>query len=160
MTAARPASPERSWAAMHAAVSRDVGVILCTVLVFTRGGTRMERVYSSHPQEYPVGGWKVVATEVSPDWIAATRDSDGVFVAQTGAEIDRIFGDAELIRSLGCGAIVNIPLRRADGSNWATVNLLGPEHGYPPESIAAAERIVAETSPAESATITDQEGTP
>ena len=31
-----------------------LGVILFTVLHFTDGGTRMERVYSSHPVEYPV----------------------------------------------------------------------------------------------------------
>lgn len=148
---------ERTWEAMHAAVAREGDVILCTVLIFTHGGTRMERVYSSHPAEYPVGGWKDVATEVSPAWIAATRDSDGVFVAQTVAEIERVFADAALIRALGCGSIVNIPLRRDDGSNWATVNILGPEHGFSSENTAALERIVAATTPGEIA-MTDQEG--
>ena len=64
-----------SWADVHAEIEREVGVILFTVLRFTHGGTRMERVYSSHPAEYPVGDTKEVATEVSPDWIALSRDA-------------------------------------------------------------------------------------
>lgn len=136
------------WAQVRDAVTEELGVILCTVLVFTHGGARMERIFSSHPVEYPVGGWKDVATEVSPDWIAATRDAAGVFVAQTPAELDRIFGDAALIRSLGCGSILNLPLQRQDGTNWGTVNLCAPAGAFTPAAVDRAQQIVAEAAEA------------
>lgn len=137
----------RGWSELHARIEREVGVILFTVLAFTRGGTRMERIYSSHPSEYPVGGAKDVATEVSPEWIAITRDSASTFLAASPAELESIFADSELIASLGVGSILNVPLRRGDGSNWGTVNLCGAEGTYTPERVALAERIIDELAP-------------
>lgn len=146
-----------AWSDVHERIEREVGVILFTVLAFTRGGTRMERIYSSHPVEYPVGGWKEVATEVSPEWIAITRDSASTFLAATTAEVESIFADSALIASLGVGSILNVPLRRADGSNWGTVNLCGAEGTYTPEAVERAERLIAAHAPAEPGS-TDTEG--
>lgn len=158
MTASASASASASgWADVHERIEREVGVILFTVLAFTHGGTRMERIYSSHPDEYPVGGWKDVATEVSPEWIAITRDSATTFLAATTAEVETIFADSALIASLGVGSILNVPLRRPDGSNWGTVNLCGAEGTYTPPQIERAERIIAQGAPTET-DMTDPEG--
>jgi len=148
-----------AWGEIHERIEREVGVILFTVLVFTRGGTRMERIYSSHPAEYPVGGWKDVATEVSPAWIAATRDAAGTFLAASPAELESIFADSALIASLGVGSILNVPLRRPDGSNWGTVSLCGAEGTYTPERVALAERIIHELAPT-AHELDDSEGAP
>lgn len=145
-----------AWAELHERIEREVGVILFTVLAFTRGGARMERIYSSHPAEYPVGGWKDVATEVSPEWIAITRDSATTFLAATPSELASIFADSGLIASLGVGSILNVPLRRGDGSNWGTVNLCGAEGTYTPERIALAERIIDDLAPPAPSATTDQ----
>jgi len=145
-----------AWAALHERIEREVGVILFTVLAFTRGGTRMERIYSSHPAEYPVGGWKDVATEVSPEWIAITRDSATTFLAATPSDLESIFADSGLIASLGVGSILNVPLRRSDGSNWGTVNLCGAEGTYTPERIALAERIIDDLAPPAPSETNDQ----
>lgn len=131
------------WADVHAEIEREIGVILFTVLHFTHDGTRMERVYSSHPVEYPVGGSKDVATEVSPDWIAVSRDAGTPYFGATPADLERIFADAELIRSLGCGSILNVPLKNAAGVTWGTVNLCAAEGTYTPEAIYRALEIVA-----------------
>ncbi len=130
------------WAEVHASIGREIGVILFTVLHFTHGGSRMERVYSSHPVEYPVGGSKDVATEVSADWIAVSRDSGELFFGPTPADLERIFQDAELIRSLGCGSILNVPVKDVEGRTWATVNLCAAEGTYTPEKIARAVQII------------------
>lgn len=151
--------PAIGWSELHRRIEHEVGVILFTVLAFTRGGTRMERIYSSHPAEYPVGGWKDVATEVSPAWIAISRDSASTFLAARPTELETIFADHGLIASLGVGSILNVPLRRADGSNWGTVNLCGAEGTYTPERVALAERIIDELAPPEPVT-TDSEGAP
>lgn len=148
---------EGSWAELHERIEQEVGVILFTVLAFTRGGTRMERIYSSHPVEYPVGGWKDVATEVSPAWVAVSRDSASTFLAASPDEVEGIFADSALIAALGVGSILNVPLRRADGSNWGTVNMCGAEGAYTPERIERAERLIAQRAPAEPE-MTDTEG--
>jgi hypothetical protein len=132
------------WATVHADIQREVGVILFTVLHFTADGARMERVYSSHPTEYPVGGSKDVATEVSPDWIAVSRDAGAPYFGATPADLERIFADAELIRSLGCGSILNVPLKDSAGRTWGTVNLCAAEGSYSPEKIDRALAIVTE----------------
>lgn len=134
------------WAQIHSRIEREVGVVLFTVLVFTDGGARMERVYSSHPVEYPVGGAKDVATQVAADWIAVSRDSGQTFFGPGPADLDRIFGDAELIRSLGCGSIVNIPVPDATGRTGATVSLCAPAGTYTPELIARAAEIIADAT--------------
>lgn len=131
------------WAETHAAIEREVGVILFTVLHFTHCGTRMERIYSSHPVEYPVGGSKDVATEVSPDWIAVSRDAGTPYFGSTPEDLKRVFADADLIRSLGCGCILNVPVRNSVGRTWATVNLCAAEGAYTPEKIYRALEIIA-----------------
>ncbi len=146
-----------AWPELHDRIEREVGVILFTVLAFTRGGSRMERIYSSHPVEYPVGGWKDVATEVSPEWIAISRDSASTFLAATPADLRSIFADSALIESLGVGSILKVPLRRTGGKNWGTVNMCGAEGTYTPERVALAERIIDELAPPAPST-TDSEG--
>lgn len=131
------------WADIHAQVEREIGVILFTVLHFTDGGARMERVYSSHPVDYPVGGSKDVATEVSPEWIAVSRDAGTPYFGATPEDLERIFADAELIRSLGCGSILNVPLKNAVGRTWGTVNLCAAEGTYTPEKIYRTLEIIA-----------------
>lgn len=131
------------WADVHAAIEREIGVILFTVLHFTQGGARMERVYSSHPVEYPVGGSKDVTTEVAEDWIAVSRDAGMPYFGATPDDLERIFADAELIRSLGCGSILNVPLKNAVGTTWGTVNLYAAEGTYTPEAIYRALEIIA-----------------
>ena len=132
------------WADAHAAIEREIGVILFTVLHFTQGGARMERVYSSHPVEYPVGGSKDVTTEVAEDWIAVSRDAGMPYFGATPDDLERIFTDAELIRSLGCGSILNVPLTDAAGTTWGTVNLCAPEGTYTPQAQERACAIIAD----------------
>ena len=131
------------WSEVHTEIERTIGVILFTVLHFTEGGTRMECVYSSHPVEYPVGGSKDVATEVSAEWIAVSRDAGTPYFGATSDDLERIFADAELIRSLGCGCILNVPLKSTVGRTWGTVNLCAAEGAYTPEKIYRALEIIA-----------------
>lgn len=130
------------WGDVHAEVQREVGVILFTVLHFTQGGALMERVYSSHPDEYPVGGSKDVASNVSAEWLAVSRDAGEPYFGATPADLERIFADAALIRSLGCGSILNVPLKNVLGRTWATVNLCAAEGTYTPESIYRILEII------------------
>ncbi|MBF4460470.1 MULTISPECIES: GAF domain-containing protein [unclassified Pseudoclavibacter] len=130
------------WASIHHTIEQEVGVVLFTVLRFTEGGAVMERIYSSHADEYPVGGTKQVATQVSPDWVAACRDSGEPFLGATPADLDRIFDDASTIKALGCGSILNVPIPGPDGAPLATVNMCAPEGTYTPTAQERAVQII------------------
>jgi hypothetical protein len=111
------------------AVKDEVGFKLFTILVFRAQGQEMERIYSSHPVEYPVGGRKDVSRDVARDWLDASLVQQVPFFGPTQADVVRIFKDAELIASLGCGSIINAPI--LDGETTvAALNVLNAEGAY------------------------------
>ena len=83
---------------------------------------RLQRIWSSRPQEYPVGGTKV---KVMTDWTRQLLLRSETFVAEGVASLEAVFDDVGLIVSMGLRAVVNVPLVRQDGSCFATFNVLG-----------------------------------
>ncbi len=61
-------------------------------------------------------------------------------MANTIAEIAKVFPDHELIWSLGCGSVVNLPIV-IGGKVVGTMNALDAEHHYDQERVAVAERL-------------------
>ncbi|MET4134368.1 GAF domain-containing protein [Pseudarthrobacter sp. PvP090] len=111
------------------AVKEEVGFKLFTILAFRDQGREMERIYSSHPREYPVGGRKDVSRDVAADWLDACLVSQRPFFGPTQADVERIFKDADTITSLGCGSIINAPILRG-GTTVAALNVLDAEGAY------------------------------
>src|SRR5437660_12442387 len=72
--------------------------------------SEVERVYSSNPAAYPVGGRK--AKHGTP-WGAQVLDHGKIFIARDPAELRAAFPDYELILSLGIGSIMNVPIMHA-----------------------------------------------
>jgi len=121
-------------------VEENMGVKLFTVLAFRDGGAQMERIFSSHPKEYPVGGRKVVAHDVAPDWLSACLTEQVPYFGRTSEDVRRIFKDWALISSLGCGSIINIPI--VDGGvTRAALNILDAEGAYTNDDIDTAIEI-------------------
>ena len=56
----------------------------------------------------------------------------------TIADIAAVFPDHELIKSLGCEAVLNLPVV-LQGNLVATINLLDAQHAYTPKIMALAE---------------------
>lgn len=129
-----------SLQSLYEVVQEQLGVRLFTVLAFRDGGTVMERIFSSHPTEYPPGGRKVVARDVAPDWLAACLTEQVPFFGRTPEEVDRIFKDSELIRSLGCGSIINAPIVDR-GITVAALNILDVEGAYTDDDVTTAVEI-------------------
>lgn len=141
MSAAEAPTPT-SWADARDRVARELDVIMFTVLRFTDGGATMERVWSSHPVEYPVGGTKDVATQVSPEWTAVSRDAGVPFLMPTPTDIERVFGDSGTILGLGIGALMNVPLLD-DGHVVGSISISGPEESYTDADLARAAELLA-----------------
>jgi hypothetical protein len=129
------------------AVETEVGFILFTILAFRDQGRQMERIYSSHPVEYPVGGRKDVGRDVAADWLEACLVSQKPFFGPTAADVERVFKDADLISSLGCGSIINAPVLRA-GTTVAALNVLDAEGAYTSEDVDKVLDIARRFTPA------------
>mgnify|MGYP001794420128 CR=1 FL=1 len=108
-------SQEDIYRALHAAT----GGQLFTVTVIDRAAGLARRVYTSHPDTYPVSGTKPIQPN---DWTRHVIDNAMVFVANTVEEFAIYFPDHALIQSLGCESAINIPV--VDGDVVGTVNIL------------------------------------
>lgn len=108
-------SPDSTYRALHAATGGRLFTV--TILDRTRGLAR--RVCSSHPDIYPVSGTKPIQHN---GWTQRVIESAEVFVANTVEEFADYFPDYELIQSLGCESVLNIPI--VEDRVVGTINIL------------------------------------
>ncbi len=64
------------------------------------------------------------------------------FVANTIADIAKVFPDYELINSLGCQSVVNMPVV-IGGELVGTVNMLDVDGYYTPERVQMIRDVIA-----------------
>lgn len=140
------AVPSRDLQAVEEAVRAEVGFRLFTVLVFRDGARTMERLHSSRPVEYPVGGRKDVGRDVAKDWLDACLVGQVPFFGRTSEDVRRIFADASLIESLGCGSIINAPVLHS-GRTVAALNVLDAEGAYGDDDVGRVLDIAHRFTP-------------
>ncbi|KFZ81124.1 hypothetical protein ED92_12570 [Amycolatopsis sp. MJM2582] len=122
-----------------------IGVRLFTVLAWVPERRALRRVHSSHPVEYPVGGEKTV--EVAAGWLDRCITGQEPYFGPDSAAVREIFADHELIDSLGCGAVINVPVVD-DGRTLGVLNLLDAEGHYDEDSVAVARSLAPLAVPA------------
>ncbi|MEU7742296.1 GAF domain-containing protein [Nonomuraea sp. NPDC049158] len=126
-------------------VREALGVRLFTVLAWIPERQALRRVHSSHPERYPVGGEKTV--EVARGWLARCIEAGEPYFGPDRAAVREVFADHELIESLGCGAIVNVPVMDGD-EVLGVLNILDAEGSYDEESVAVAASLAPLAVPA------------
>ena len=136
---ADPDQPGATLRALDAALARAPGHRLFTVLLRHPRLRQSERFYSSQPDSYPVGGRKPVTD--SP-WMQQVMVRGDPYIGRTRDDIRAVFYDYELIWSLGCESVLNIPVRWR-GETLGTLNLLH-EAGHYDEAHVAAARVLAQ----------------
>lgn len=94
------------------------------------------RAHTSHPLDYPVSGTKPTHYD---DWFDIVHRQHKLFIANAIADIAKVFSDHGKIRSLGCGAAVNLPVV-ITGHPTATINMLHHEHHYGAGRIVLIQR--------------------
>ena len=129
---ADPDQPDATFRALDAALAATPGHILFTVLVHHPGLRQSERFYSNKPAEYPVGGRKPVTD--SP-WMKQVIGAGQPYIGRTRDDIREAFYDHELIVSLGCESVLNLPVRWR-GQTVGTLNLLHRAGFYEPAQVA------------------------
>ena len=135
---ASASAPGAVFRAVEALAQRTIGHRLFTVMRLHLADAEVERVYSSDPASYPVGGRK---PKGGTEWGAQVLDRGEIFLAATQDEVRTAFADYELIFSLGIGAILNLPIRFR-GRSLGTLNLCH-EAGWFRDEDAATGRLLA-----------------
>jgi GAF domain-containing protein len=129
--------PGTTFLSLQTLFRQEVGAKLFTVMTFDPLTVQSQRVHSSHPKEYPVSRGKPLPVGV---WVRTVIEERKMFVANTIEAIAEVFPDHELIRSLGCESVVNLPILFADAV-IGTVNLLDASGHYTPDRIAKIESL-------------------
>ena len=117
---AQAGQPRGLFAALDRAMGATLGHRLFTILRYHPDAQESERLYTSQRAAYPVGGRKAVRPTPATARLFGERRP---YIGRTAADIRASFGDAELILSLGCESVLNLPVV-FDGRVLGTVNLL------------------------------------
>lgn len=112
--------PGATLQALGDALADTVGYRLFTVLLHDPAAGLIRRAYSTMPAEYPVEGAKPITD--SP-WMRQLLLHGEPYVGRDREDIRAVFFDYELIWSLGCESVLNLPVRW-DGRVLAVLNLL------------------------------------
>lgn len=131
--------PMATFRAVDAALAESPGHILFTVLVHHAAQRQSERFYTNKPAAYPVGGRKPVTDSA---WMQRVIHGGRPYIGRTQADIAAHFFDHALIHSLGCDAILNMPVRWR-GETLGTLNLCH-RAGYYDEGHLGRVQLIAQ----------------
>ncbi|UTD27936.1 GAF domain-containing protein [Bradyrhizobium sp. WD16] len=118
--------PTASLQAIERVLAEIVGVRLFTVLVHDPVRGFICRAYSNMPEAYPVGGTKPIN---DTPWMRRVLSRGEAYIGRDRDDIRDVFFDYELIWSLGCESVLNLPVRW-DATVIGTLNLLHAAHWY------------------------------
>jgi len=124
--------PDATFRAVDAALAATTGHILFTILIHHPGLKQSERFYSNMPEAYPVGGRKPVTDSA---WMKRVIGEGLPYIGRTREDIEEAFYDYELIWSLGCESVLNLPVRWK-GQTIGTLNLLHRAGWYSEDDVA------------------------
>ena len=134
---ANESGPDAPWIALETLTRKVVGAKLFTVMTVDMKNEVARRAYTSDPTSYPASGTKPIRYD---SWFDIVHKERRSFVANTIEDIAKVFPDHELINSLGCQSVVNIPVE-VGGELLGTVNCRDVAHHYTPERVAASELL-------------------
>ena len=116
---------EAAFGQVSAFLDERVGHALFTVSRVLPGGTQVERIYSSMPANYPVGGTGQVD---DTEWTLQMARGE-IFVANAPEHFGPHFHNLATIVSEGFGAVINIPVHLGERL-LGTLNLLDRTGAY------------------------------
>lgn len=129
--------PQDALDALCSLARTTIGARLFTVMLHDPAARQSRRLYSNMPDAYPVSGTKPTN---ETDWARVVLRDKRIFVANDIATIAEVFPDHELIRSLGCESVINVPVVVGD-QVIGTINCLHEAHFYTPDKVAASEAL-------------------
>lgn len=108
------------WRKADRAFNQLIGHQLFTALYYNRATGEVERLYSSNPVIYPVGGTKKM--EQTP-WGRHVLEKGEIFLGNGSQDMRWAFPDFDILKGMGLGSALNIPIT-LQGKSFGTINLL------------------------------------
>ena len=139
-----PDQPKVTFQALDAAMKAVIGHKLLTVLIYHEALQETERFYSNNLNAYPIAGRKQVRPT---SWTEQLLICQNCYIGYNADDIREFFLDYELIHSLGCDAILNVPVVW-DGVTLGTCNLMHEEGWYDKGDTEIAMTIASIAAPA------------
>ena len=119
-------------------LARDlVGHKLFTLMSVDKNKGEAARIFSNMPEAYPIFGKKPVT---NTPWSKRVIDNHETFVANDISEIAAVFDDYQLIQSLGCESVINVPIV-IGAQVIGTINCLAEAGHYTRERKLASEAL-------------------
>ena len=109
------------WSEFERSLTEVFGQRLFTVLAYDEASSRLGRLHSNRLDINPVGGLKRVTQSRWSDQVLRRGE---IFVGSTREDIKSVFSEYEVLWSIGCESVLNIPVRK-HGVTLGTLNLLG-----------------------------------
>lgn len=131
------ATPAATLDAIGQATLDIVGPGLLTINAWHASTGEIERLWSSDPAAYPVGGKK---TKGDTAWTRQLLVRGEVFVGEGDAALAAVFDDIATIRALGLNGVVNVPLCHG-GAVIGTFNYLAGVDTWTAEDITALRTL-------------------
>lgn len=131
--------PDAAFGALQALVQATIGAKLFTYMTVDMQAEVARRAYTSDAANYPTSGTKPIRYD---SWFDIVHKERQYFVANTIAGIAKVFPDYELIDSLGCQSVVNMPVV-IGGELVGTVNMLDVDGYYTTKRVAAIRELIA-----------------
>lgn len=142
--AAAPGQPAALLGAVEQVAAERIGCALFTAMRFDPAAMEVERLYSSDPAHYPLGGRKRKRDTAWAEHVLVRRE---VFVGRGEAAIRAAFDDAERILGLGLRGVINVPVTRA-GRCVGTLNFLTARESLTEEDVSLARDLARAAAPA------------
>ena len=121
-----------------------IGHKLFTILKFDKINSKLERIYTSNPREYPLQGKKDVIRNF---WQVQVLEKGIAYIGYNSQDIKNSFSDFDLIKKLGCSSVLIIPVK-SGGNIKGSVNLLHEESWYSNNHVEIAQSLVSVISEA------------
>lgn len=136
--AAEAVEPRQILVAVEVLARKVLGYRGSTMFRYIDATGEVERIHSSDPVAYPIGGRKTVAAYP----VNQARLAKGeIYIAADRAAITATYKDHETIFALGVTSIMNVPVRLA-GRNIGALNVFG-DAGQFGEPEKAVGRVLA-----------------
>ena len=129
--------PQQVFATAEAITQELIGHSLFTVMRFDADVMAVQRIYSSNPDAYPIGGRK---PKRDTEWGRHVLEQGKVFIGTNDDDIRWAFDDSDVIIGLDLHAVLNVPVRSSTGV-IGTMNLLDRTERYGIETANLGIRI-------------------
>ncbi|WP_338722807.1 GAF domain-containing protein [Devosia sp. XK-2] len=130
---------DQAYKALQDLTQATVGAKLFTIMTVDMQADVARRAYTSDPANYPASGTKPI--NYGP-WFDVVHKRREYFVANTIEDIAQVFFDHELINTLGCQSVINMPIVLGD-ELVATMNILDVAGYYTPERVQMVRDVLS-----------------